>query len=46
VLVPGLAIMWCDQFIPPLGSPRIRSVPETLGLAASPGLNLVPHPFP
>ena len=46
VLVPGLAIMWCDQFLPPLGSPRLRSVPEALERPASPTFNLVPHPFP
>jgi ribosomal protein S12 methylthiotransferase accessory factor len=46
VLVPGLATIWCDQFLPPLGSPRLRRVPEALGLPAAPGFHLVPHPFP
>jgi ribosomal protein S12 methylthiotransferase accessory factor len=48
VLVPGAVPMTAIHGIPAVGSPRLRTVPDTLGFPVAPDarLNRAPHPFP
>lgn len=45
-VVPGLVQIYLEERFPLLASPRLKTVPATLGYASSqPNLNPIPHPF-
>lgn len=48
VMVPGTVPLTSMHHLPPLGVPRLWSVPSRLGRADEvlPGFNPIPHPFP
>jgi len=46
IIVPGLVPLHGNHNYPFLGSERIRTVPEVLGMECSQELNPYPHPFP
>lgn len=46
VIVPQLVPLYLRETLAPLGSKRLREVPENLGYTAAAVLNPLPHPFP